>query len=249
MANRNLFGSIAGTLLPKPEAVNEAGGPAYTLGAKHALAQYLATGCLNATFYANAEEQLRQVMLLSAGLEAEFIAKAAIFVRERGQMKDTPALLSAILAGTRHQIARGDFSARHRQREDAAHLRADHPLRSDGTEIARQRAQADGARLAGRAQRGARSSPRRSGSSRPWRHNQDGASEDRCRKARGSLCVPDRTQRAARSLPELVRRLRGVRKVKLRRFRRCRRDADRVTAARSRIGSRSRATRRGRRHG
>jgi 60 kDa SS-A/Ro ribonucleoprotein len=99
MANRNLFGSIAGTLLPKPDAVNEAGGPAYTLGAKHALAQYLATGCLNATFYANAEEQLRQVMLLSAGLEAEFIAKAAIFVRERGQMKDTPALLSAILAG------------------------------------------------------------------------------------------------------------------------------------------------------
>jgi 60 kDa SS-A/Ro ribonucleoprotein len=99
MANKSLFGSIAGTLLPKPDAVNEAGGPAYSFGAKHALAQYVATGCLNATFYANAEEQLTKVLLLSAGLEAEFVAKAAIFARERGRMKDTPALLCAILAG------------------------------------------------------------------------------------------------------------------------------------------------------
>jgi 60 kDa SS-A/Ro ribonucleoprotein len=43
MANKNLFGSIAGKLLPKPDALNEANGPAYALAPKHALAQYVAT--------------------------------------------------------------------------------------------------------------------------------------------------------------------------------------------------------------
>jgi 60 kDa SS-A/Ro ribonucleoprotein len=99
MANKNLFGSIAGTLLPKPDAVNEALGPAYGLGAKHALAQYVATGCLNSTFYASAEEQLAMVVRFCAEVDAEFIAKTAIFGRERGRMKDAPALLCAVLAG------------------------------------------------------------------------------------------------------------------------------------------------------
>ena len=99
MANKNLFGSIAGKLLPKPDAVNEAHGPAYVFGAKHALAQYVATGCLNATFYASAEEQLSTVLGFCGKVDAEFIAKTAIFCRERGRMKDAPALLCAVLAG------------------------------------------------------------------------------------------------------------------------------------------------------
>ena len=99
MANKNLFASIAGTLLPKPDAVNEANGPAYALAPKHALAQYVATGCLNSTFYASAEEQLSTVLALCGEVDSEFIARTAIFSREQGRIKDAPALLCAVLAG------------------------------------------------------------------------------------------------------------------------------------------------------
>jgi 60 kDa SS-A/Ro ribonucleoprotein len=99
MANKNLFASIAGKLLPKPDAINEAKGPAYAFAPKHALAQYVATGCLNSTFYASAEEQLSTVLALCGEVDSEFIAKTAIFSRERGRMKDAPALLCAVLAG------------------------------------------------------------------------------------------------------------------------------------------------------
>jgi 60 kDa SS-A/Ro ribonucleoprotein len=58
-----------------------------------------ATGCLNSTFYASAEEQLSTVLRFCGEVDAEFIAKTAIFCRERGRMKDAPALLCAVLAG------------------------------------------------------------------------------------------------------------------------------------------------------
>jgi len=99
MANKNLFSSVAGKLLPKPDAVNEANGPAYAFAPKHALAQYVATGCLNSTFYATAEEQLSTVLALCGEVDSEFIARTAIFSREQGRMKDAPALLCAVLAG------------------------------------------------------------------------------------------------------------------------------------------------------
>lgn len=98
MANKTLFNSIVGKLLPKTDALNEERAPAYALSAKHALAQYAATGCMNHTFYASAEEQLARVLELCAQVDAEFIAKAAVFCRERGFMKDMPALLCAVLS-------------------------------------------------------------------------------------------------------------------------------------------------------
>jgi len=54
MANKSLFASFASQAAPKADTVNEAGGVAYASSAKHALAQYAITGCLNSTFYANA---------------------------------------------------------------------------------------------------------------------------------------------------------------------------------------------------
>ena len=98
MANKTLFKSLVGKLLPKTDALNEERAPAYALPAKHALAQYAATGCLNHTFYASAEEQLLKVLELCAEVEPEFVAKAALFCRERGRMKDVPALLCAVLS-------------------------------------------------------------------------------------------------------------------------------------------------------
>ena len=98
MASKTLFASIAGKLLPKTDAVNEAGGIAYSLPPKHALAQYAATGCLNHTFYASAEEQLATVLDLCKQVEPEFIARTALYARSKGYMKDLPALLCAVLA-------------------------------------------------------------------------------------------------------------------------------------------------------
>lgn len=98
MANKNLFATIAGKLLPKTDAVNEAGGQAYALTPKAALAQYAATGCLSGTYYATAEEQLETVLALAAQVDDLFIARTAIYCRERGFMKDMPALLCAVLA-------------------------------------------------------------------------------------------------------------------------------------------------------
>ena len=98
MANKTLFKSLAGKLLPATDAVNEEHAPAYALSPKHQLAQYAATGCLNKTFYASADEQLAKVLELCADIDAEFIAKTAVFCRERGFMKDMPALLCAVLS-------------------------------------------------------------------------------------------------------------------------------------------------------
>ncbi|HEX2747367.1 MAG TPA: RNA-binding protein, partial [Verrucomicrobiales bacterium] len=97
MANTTLFNTRAAAL-PATTTRNAAGGNAYTFNAKHALAQYAVTGCLNGTFYANAEQQLHTVLGLCASVPVEFTAKTAIYCRERGHMKDMPALLCAALA-------------------------------------------------------------------------------------------------------------------------------------------------------
>jgi 60 kDa SS-A/Ro ribonucleoprotein len=104
MANKNLFKSLFGKLVPATDAINEEHAPAYALPPKHRLAQFAATGCLNATFYATAGEQLNTVLELCAELDAEFIAKTAVFCRERGYMKDMPALLCAVLSVKDRQL-------------------------------------------------------------------------------------------------------------------------------------------------
>ena len=98
MANKSLFKSLKGKLLPATNAINEEFAPAYALPPKHQLAQFAATGCLSTTFYTSAGDQLANVLKLCADLDAEFIAKTAVFCRERGYMKDMPALLCAVLS-------------------------------------------------------------------------------------------------------------------------------------------------------
>lgn len=98
MANKTLFKSLIGKLMPTTDALNDERAPAYALSPKHQLAQYAATACLNTTFYASADDQLVKVLELCADIDAEFIAKTAVFCRERGFMKDMPALLCAVLS-------------------------------------------------------------------------------------------------------------------------------------------------------
>lgn len=93
MANASLFRSIVGALIPKTDARHAEHAPAYARSPEQALAQFAATGCLNTTFYATAEEQLDRVLAFSSRTAPEFVARAAIYCRERGFMKDMPALL------------------------------------------------------------------------------------------------------------------------------------------------------------
>jgi 60 kDa SS-A/Ro ribonucleoprotein len=98
MANKNLFKSRRGALAPAADTSNDAGAPAYAFSAKHELAQFAVTGCLSNTFYCNAAGQLDRALQLAAQVDAEFIAKTAVYARERAAMKDMPALLLAVLS-------------------------------------------------------------------------------------------------------------------------------------------------------
>ncbi len=97
MANKTLFQTLAGKF-SKADTANEAGAKAFALTPKHALAQYAVTGCLNGTFYADAETQLQRVLELVSAAGPEFTAKVAVYSRQRGHMKDMPALLCAALS-------------------------------------------------------------------------------------------------------------------------------------------------------
>ena len=98
MANKSLFSSLK-ALFPRATTRNDAGGPAYALEPKHALAQLAATGCFNGTFYADADKQLATLKsLITQVNDNVFLAKLAIYSRERAYLKDMPAALAATLA-------------------------------------------------------------------------------------------------------------------------------------------------------
>ncbi|MBI2214830.1 MAG: TROVE domain-containing protein [Acidobacteria bacterium] len=98
MANKNLFQSFIGKLLPATNALNHEGAPAFALEPKHQLAQYAATGCFGRTFYSTAGDQLDKVLALATELDVKYVGQCAIWARRRGLMKDMPALLCAVLS-------------------------------------------------------------------------------------------------------------------------------------------------------
>lgn len=95
MANANLFNTKK--TAPQADTTNKAGGRAYSMSAKHALTQYATTGMFGGTYYTQASVQLEEVLKLAEQVESEFIAKLAVYSRQRGFMKDMPALLLAVL--------------------------------------------------------------------------------------------------------------------------------------------------------
>jgi 60 kDa SS-A/Ro ribonucleoprotein len=98
MVNKALFQTTRGQFTPEATAQNLAGGKAYEMSKEHQLAQYAVTGCMTSTFYASATSQLDQVLELCKDLDSKYVAQVAIYAREKGFMKDIPALLCAILA-------------------------------------------------------------------------------------------------------------------------------------------------------
>lgn len=103
MANFNLFNTQSKTL-PACDTLNASGAAAYAYTPKHQLAQLAVTGCLNSTFYASAQSQLDQVLKLVAELDSRFVANAALYARQKGHMKDMPALLLAALTAQRSAL-------------------------------------------------------------------------------------------------------------------------------------------------
>lgn len=99
MNSRQLFknrGIVKST--PKPNTRNEAGGQAFSLSDKAALAQFAVTGTFTNTFYTDASTQLKQVEKLCANVDSPFLAKLAVYSRQNGKMKDMPAYFLAVLA-------------------------------------------------------------------------------------------------------------------------------------------------------
>ena len=167
MANTTLFRSLVGALIPRADTRNEAGGPAYTLPPQQALAQYAATGCLNITFYASAESQLDRVLDLCGRVTPEFVAKTAVYCRERGHMKDMPALLLASVSRRDPKLMDRVFDRVVDDCTDAPNVRASGPLGRDGSQVARLGAKTVRAPLARSANRRGSVSARRSGMRRP----------------------------------------------------------------------------------
>jgi len=98
MANKSLFSSIS-SFLPRATFVNEAGGPAYQFEPRHALAQMAATGTFSNVFYANAQNQLDDLRkLIDQVADNQFLAKLAVYSRERAYMKDMSAALLVALS-------------------------------------------------------------------------------------------------------------------------------------------------------
>jgi len=105
MANKGLFASAIARLLPAPTTVNREGAPAYALGAEAKLAQLAATGTLNDSFYATAETHLAEVLAVAKAVDPMFVARAAVYARKAGAMKDMPALLAAYLTVAEPDLA------------------------------------------------------------------------------------------------------------------------------------------------
>lgn len=79
--------------------VNEAGGDAYRSSARHALAQYVSTSCLNGTFYSTATEQLETILRLAEQVKDPlYVAQVAVYAHRIAKMKESPAALCAWLA-------------------------------------------------------------------------------------------------------------------------------------------------------
>jgi 60 kDa SS-A/Ro ribonucleoprotein len=97
MANKGLFASALARFLPAADTLNRELAPAYAYGPEHKLAQLAATGTLHDGFYADAGTQLADVLDAARAVDPTFVAKAAVYARSRGAMKDMPALLTAWL--------------------------------------------------------------------------------------------------------------------------------------------------------
>lgn len=110
MANKNIFKSVSGKkAVPVANTTNLAGGMAYSMSDKHALAQFACTGTFGNTFYADAASQLEKIKELVNKVDPKFIADLAVYSRQSAYMKDMPAYLLAVLANKDIELFKSTF--------------------------------------------------------------------------------------------------------------------------------------------
>src|SRR5574338_842058 len=116
MATKNLFSNkskkstVSAKVTLPTNTVNNAGGTAYSLSDKATLAQLAMTGCFNGTYYVSGEDQLKRVLELAKKVDPIFVAKLAVYARQKGLMKDMPAVLAAVVAGKDSDLLSKIFS-------------------------------------------------------------------------------------------------------------------------------------------
>jgi 60 kDa SS-A/Ro ribonucleoprotein len=98
MANKSMFASQRGRLNGKTDTRNLAGGKAYEYENCQKLAQLAVTGSIGDLFYQSAEMELDQVLKATEAVSDAFLAKTAVYARQKGKMKDLPAMLLSVLA-------------------------------------------------------------------------------------------------------------------------------------------------------
>ncbi len=105
MANKGLFASAVARLLPRTDTVNREGAAAYAYGPEAKLAQLAATGTLADSVYAGADTHLVEALTATRACDPAFVARAAVYARRSGAMKDMPALLAAYLTVADRDLA------------------------------------------------------------------------------------------------------------------------------------------------
>ena len=93
--NKKIFNTVKQA--PVSDCLNNAGGRAYSMTNKGALAQLAVTSCMNGTFYSNADEQLKSMKSLCDTVDTNFLAQLCRYSALEAGMKDTPALLLGMI--------------------------------------------------------------------------------------------------------------------------------------------------------
>ncbi|WP_294235758.1 RNA-binding protein [uncultured Sphingomonas sp.] len=105
MANKGLFANVVVRWMPRADAVNREGAAAYAYGPQAKLAQLAATGTLADSVFAGAEQHLAEALAAARDCDPDFVARAAVYARRGGAMKDMPALLAAYLTVAEPDLA------------------------------------------------------------------------------------------------------------------------------------------------
>jgi len=96
--NKEIFKTRRGRLAKPADTVNDAGGKAYSMTAKQYLAKYALVGMFQDSYYTSASLQLDRLLEVLPEVPPEFIAKTALYSRQKGFLKDVPSALLAWLA-------------------------------------------------------------------------------------------------------------------------------------------------------
>ena len=104
--NKNIFApaTVTAPLVPLADTNNAAVGAAYSTSDEKALAQIACTGTFGNTFYISGETQLVELIAAAERVSPEYLAQVTIYAHKHGLMKDTPAVLLAVLLNRSHDL-------------------------------------------------------------------------------------------------------------------------------------------------